>query len=169
MKFKLLALAAAFVAGSATAAVTYDENGVGFVGKGDVQALYDWNNAMLQANASELQFRFIAASTVTWVCEWWTGKEPNRQYHAKESEASVGVSAAVAVDSRKNSKGQVTGFNLTGLDGAVESYASIGDCNGQGAGKTLKPDSINYEGSEEPLLQVRFGETGDWMDLPITL
>lgn len=78
MKYKVLALVSLFAAMSANASVIYDENGVGFVGKGDIQSLFDWNNSQLQENASLLEFRFITAGSVTWQCEWFTGPTQKR-------------------------------------------------------------------------------------------
>ena len=44
MKTKLLTLASVLALSfAANASVTYDEEGVGFVGKGDVQSLFGWN------------------------------------------------------------------------------------------------------------------------------
>ena len=51
-------LSSVLVAGLAYAAVTFDPTtGQGFVGKGDVQYTFDWNNAQLQANADDVGFR----------------------------------------------------------------------------------------------------------------
>lgn len=165
MKYKVLALVSLFAAMSANASVIYDENGVGFVGKGDVQSSFDWNNSQLQANAAQLEFRFISAGTVTWECEWFTGPTQKRHVQAVSSQA---VDSSAAIDPRKNNKGMITGFNLNGTVDGEDQESGIGDCNGIGAGKTLVEDSIKYEGDENPLLQVRFTSEGDWFDLPIS-
>lgn len=165
MKYKVLALVSLFAAMSANASVIYDENGVGFVGKGDIQSLFDWNNSQLQENASLLEFRFITAGSVTWQCEWFTGPTQKRHVNSVSTHA---VDTSAAIDPRKNSKGMITGFNLSGtVDGGEEAYG-IGDCNGLGADKTLVEGSIVYEGDENPLLQVRYTSAGDWFDLPIS-
>jgi hypothetical protein len=44
----LSAAALAVSAAAANASVTLDPNGVGFVGKGDVQTAFGWNNAAIQ-------------------------------------------------------------------------------------------------------------------------
>ncbi|ASK67920.1 hypothetical protein CF168_03050 [Shewanella bicestrii] len=187
MKFKstLVALATFVFASSVNATVTYDENGNGFIGKGDIQSVFDWNNSQLQTNASALEFRFFAEGTVTWTCEWWTGSSgttngsANNQgtlkYHSEEAEISYDINKVVNFDSRKNKQQMVTGFTLTGNSVAlnsVNSTNSVASCGGKGAGKTVVEDSIKYEGSESPLLQVRFApqdaEPSDWFDLPIT-
>ncbi|QYJ74982.1 hypothetical protein [Shewanella sp. FJAT-52076] len=152
---------------TAMAAVTYDEHGVGFVGKGDIQSIYDWNNSDLQQNATQLSFQFIGAGKVTWLCEWWTGPDNNRKYHTV-SESADAVSATVAMDPRKNKQGQITGFQLLGTEDSDSDSLAVGECGGEGAGKQLVEGSIQYEGSEEPMLQVKFAD-GDWYDLPLTL
>jgi ABC-type antimicrobial peptide transport system permease subunit len=61
-RFAPLGIAVAFAissmfAPSASATVTFDpEAGTGFVGKGDVQDLFGWNNEALQGNASSVSF-----------------------------------------------------------------------------------------------------------------
>ena len=53
------------------AAVTFDPaTGTGFVGKGDVQLVYGWNNQALQTNALNVQFRANSevVTEVSWVC-----------------------------------------------------------------------------------------------------
>jgi hypothetical protein len=67
-------------AGAVFAAVTFDpETGTGFVGKGDVQTAFGWNNKQLQDNAGLVQFRATTTSETTWTCikESPTG-DPNK-------------------------------------------------------------------------------------------
>lgn len=104
-----LALALAGFAGAAHAAITIDENGVGFVGKGDVQLLFDWNNAQLQANAENLLFRLSAYESVSWTCDRDAGPQTQTRTRTTSLDASIAYSARV--------KNQVTGFNLTGYFG----------------------------------------------------
>ncbi len=169
MKTRILSLAACLaVASAANAAVTYDENGIGFVGKGDVQSLYDWNNSMLQEYADVVEFRLQSGGTATWKC---SGVNPGgvsvTSTHSVESDA---VGAAVNFDARKNRVGQVTGFILNGpLAGSTE-FASVGECppdSNWRVPRSLVPGSIVYEGSGEPMLQVSIDGL-DWYDLPIT-
>ena len=52
------------LAPAASAAVTFSEtNGTGFVGKGDVQVAFSWNNKQLQANATGVSFSFTQDAT----------------------------------------------------------------------------------------------------------
>jgi hypothetical protein len=49
---------------AANAAVTFNEtNGTGFVGKGDVQVAFAWNNKQLQTNAKDVSFSFTQDAT----------------------------------------------------------------------------------------------------------
>lgn len=57
-------VALALTVGTANAAVTFNEtNGTGFVGKGDVQMAFGWNNKQLQTNASTVAFSFTQDAT----------------------------------------------------------------------------------------------------------
>ncbi len=160
------------------AAVVVDENGVGFVGKGDVQNVYGWNNAQLQANAEHVRFRFVAITQAEWECEWWTGPEHNRKYHANNKEVVTELSANIAYDARKNKQGQITGFNLNGFVGEPEVYGDggePGDCGGgDGSGnggnnKRLVEGSLVYgESDGDAVLEVSIdGISWTAFDLPI--
>lgn len=152
---------------TALAAVSIDENGYGFVGKGDVQALFDWNNAQLQANAASLTFRFASSETVSWKCE---GINKAGHVVVGNHERTTAVNAEVALDPRKNKQGQITGFNLQGLDQAETAFQQVGTC-GKSVGFevpfALIQESIQWQGNGEPSLQVSVdGEV--WYDLQIT-
>lgn len=174
MKAKLLTLASVLaISFAANASVTYDEEGVGFVGKGDVQSLFGWNNHDLQANAEFIQFRMVMPGGVaSWKCE---GINPgnNLVMHTK-GPVAVEMNSDVSVDARKNRNGQVTGFLLNGFDeNSAPDYASIGECtapNSNWKSYYLVPGSLVYEGEDdgaEMMLQVTVdGET--WYDMPIT-
>jgi hypothetical protein len=107
------------VASIAYAAVTFDPaTGTGFAGKGDVQLALGLNNAQIQAQASSLEFTYVSTDTYEVVNAWATGNAGNPvslSSHTETVTTTVGVNATVAYDSRKNSQGQVTGFNLTGF------------------------------------------------------
>jgi len=52
------------LAPAASAGVTFNEtNGTGFVGKGDVQVAFGWNNKQLQTNATGVSFSFTQDAT----------------------------------------------------------------------------------------------------------
>lgn len=123
-----------FASAVAFASVTFDPaTGTGFVGKGDVQLAFGWNNQALQQNASGLTFSYLAEEHYKFDCTFTVevGKdkvrEPRTQNRGKESS----VDANVAFDARRSN--QITGFNLTGF-GAVtttgEAPENGGSCPG---------------------------------------
>jgi hypothetical protein len=95
----------------AFAAVTFDaESGEGFVGKGDVQLVFGWNNKALQDNADSVQFRVSSESETTWTCSRAEPQEQTRNRH--NTTTTQGVVAKV--DRVRN---QINGFILDGFDG----------------------------------------------------
>jgi hypothetical protein len=72
-----LALAGAIVTSAAVmAAVVFNPaTGEGFVGKGDVQSAFGWNNARLQSNAGGVTFTFGAEVEQSVVCQHETGSQ----------------------------------------------------------------------------------------------
>ncbi len=160
-------LAAFAFQGSMVHAAHIDQDGFGFVGKGEVQSIFDWNNAGLQQNADKVQFRFVDnAGSYEWVCEWWTGPENNRKRHTQDMIEITGVSSAVGYDARKNKQGQITGFLLEGWNGASTSQAFEPYCTAEGNQmKTFVEGSlVALEGDGEEKLQVSVdGE--NWYDL----
>lgn len=99
-----------------SAAVTFDQaTGLGFVGKGDVQDAFGWNNAELQANASAVTFTFESDAQYAQSCM----KENTRQTIYKDFKKTVAIDAAVTFEARKNRQGMVTGFQLLGYGGDV--------------------------------------------------
>src|SRR4029434_6434026 len=88
----VLALSAAM-----TAAVTFDPySGSGFVGKGDVQDAFGWNNAQLQSNGGAVTFTFESDAQYAQSCM----KENARQTIYKDFKKTVEVNATVAVQAR---------------------------------------------------------------------
>ncbi|GHG76967.1 hypothetical protein GCM10010919_32290 [Alishewanella longhuensis] len=169
MKFKLLALAAVFAATTASAAVTYDENGVGYVGKGDVQSLFDWNNSAFQNNAALVQFRFSSgAQQASWVCGGYNNGGNYVTHPKNESYDSISGS----INFHPKQKNQITGFILLGTESNVSSstaYLSPGECvapNKNWTDYALVEGSLTFE-SADPLLEVSVdGEA--WYPLAIT-
>ena len=152
----VLAVAICFATSTvAKAEVTIDENGTGFVGKGDVQAVFDWNNAQLQENAIQVRFRLGESTTYHWICLNPQGKETGA------SDQQTTVDSEVAVDARKNKQGQVTGFYLNGFGDTEQS--EIGACS---TNWTLKPDSLTSVASGEGSEMLQVSVNGDdWFDL----
>jgi hypothetical protein len=156
---------------TATAEVSYDAHGVGSVGKGDVQELFGWNNATLNANAASLQFQLLRTGGATWQCLGYNPQnKPVLTTHGLESTT---VESAVAVEVRKNRQGNVTGFVLNGANVAAVTYTEVGKCPSPSLSAkwvqqpALVEDSLVYSSGGDPMLQV----TSDgliWHDLPVT-
>jgi hypothetical protein len=93
------------------AAVTFDpDTGEGFVGKGDVQLVFGWNNKQLQDNAEDVEFRVDLVSETTWTCSRTEPQEQIRNRH--RTTTTQGVLAHV-----ERLRNQITGFVLMGFDG----------------------------------------------------
>jgi hypothetical protein len=105
------------VSSVARASVAVDAStGVGFVGTGDVQTAFGWNNAQLQNKAGGVTFTFDSEDTYLVTAEWETGN-PNSPHgttlHTITVPRHTSVKATVAYDPRV--KNQITGFNLKGF------------------------------------------------------
>jgi hypothetical protein len=112
----------AFAASTACAAVTYDDDGMGFVGKGDVQLALGYNNAQLQINAEKLGFRYQTEDKYAATCEWNTVTGQGKIiYHDVTVHRTVTVTKSVAYSDRKNGNStQITGFELLGWGSATQ-------------------------------------------------
>lgn len=116
------AVGVAIAASTAYAAVSFDAaTGTGFVGKGDVQIAFDWNNAQLQANADSVTFSYSTEDKYDATCKWQTVTGNGTTiYHDVTVRRTVTLNKTVAYKARTNSQDSITGFNLTGF-GAVSS------------------------------------------------
>lgn len=121
-------------AGSAISAVTFDPvSGTGFVGKGDVQLAFGWNNAQLQANQGNVTFSYQTVEIHTAVCTWITGEGTRgQQTHNVSHKKKTGVFGALAFDER--TRKQITGYNLTGYNSLTQTTGAVpvvgGPCPG---------------------------------------
>jgi hypothetical protein len=118
MKKSLLAVVSAVglaMAGSAFSAANIDDEGVGFVGKGDVQVIYGWNNQALQANAETVEFRVNSevVTEVSWICT------NSNNENTQERERTTTTTTQGVLDSVARLKNQITGFNLNGFVGSA--------------------------------------------------
>jgi hypothetical protein len=119
-----LALATMVVtAGAAFAIVTFDpESGTGFVGKGDVQLAFGWNDKQLQQNASSVTFSYDATENYEAVCTFITGEGTRgEKTHNVARERSSQVNSVIEYEKRTNPNSKITGFRLTGLGTTTES------------------------------------------------
>jgi hypothetical protein len=107
--------AALLVAGAASAsAYTMDASGVGWVGKGEVQTAYGWNNKTMQNNVGGVTFVYDSTATYEVRCEF----DNPGGHHVITQTKSTGVNATVGSEARKNSQGKdgpMTGWYLTGF------------------------------------------------------
>lgn len=118
-KFILAAAALTTVSTAAYAAVTFDPaTGTGFVGKGDVQILYGWSNKQLQDNAGSLAFGYEASTTNTWTCSWDNPAGKEVVTPRNNESTTTRLFSSIARENSKGKDGSITGFKLTGFDGA---------------------------------------------------
>jgi hypothetical protein len=119
------ALALAALGGPAVAQV-----GPGFVGKGDVQTAFGWNNATLQNNADDVAFALTEIETWEQTCQSITPNPPGPPTFTVtgERQRSQSVSSSVTRDARLNPKRNVTGFTLTGVGETVRGAMSVDGC-----------------------------------------
>jgi hypothetical protein len=112
------------VATAVFAAVTFDPGtGTGFVGKGDVQLVYGWNNKQLQDNAASVQFQ--ASSSVVSEVSWECTNENNQNIQERARTTTTTTEGVVSKIARE--RNQITGFTLTGYSGTpTESSESDG-------------------------------------------
>ncbi|GGD48055.1 hypothetical protein [Croceicoccus pelagius] len=111
-------IAVAMMSSVAFAAVTFDAtSGTGFVGKGDVQLLYGWNDQKLQQNAAGVSFSYVSEETYKYDCTFTVevGKDKVQEPRTQRRGKTTGINSSIAYDTRKNSQGKVTGFNLLGF------------------------------------------------------
>lgn len=136
-KLVVAAASAALLSTAASAAVTYDPAVGGFAGKGDLQTLFNWNNNLLQANATGIVFTWESAAEYDAVCEFDTetgGKNSKIIHHSPTRTIAVNVNATVVGDARQ--RNQITGFNLGAASAAPSADAPVvgGACPGGNLG-----------------------------------
>ena len=123
---KLIIIAASIAAlaipTAAMASVAVDGNGVGFVGKGDVQTALGYaNDAAFQKDASKTTFTAASSTTIMVVgvkCSTFPGgvSMPEDQHVLAPFSIGHGEGTVTTIKaSPKISGGKVTGYNLTGI------------------------------------------------------
>jgi hypothetical protein len=150
----LALMACATTAVVAYAVVVFDPiSGTGFVGKGDLQVPWGWNNAVMQANAEGVSFGYelIEEADYDVVCEWDTvtgGKTPKTIHHVVATTADIDSSVAydVSKSTRRNPQGSVNGFFLLGGENVVvdeSDLPAVGDaCIGGDTPDDTKPGVV---------------------------
>lgn len=168
MKKNIACIAALALAASVAllASVTFDPNtGIGFVGKGDVQLVYGWNNKALQDNAASVEFRAnsVVVTEVSWIC---VRGEEQTQERARTTTTSV----QGLVDSIARERNQITGFILTGYNGEPTQSSetegpALNSCPAAASGWVLgTPAGEPVVVSSSSTLQVSTNGS-DWSDL----
>src|SRR5688572_8608251 len=104
--------ALAVVSTAAMASVSFDDTtGTGFVGKGDVQLAFGWNNKAAQDNAKSVVFSYEVEDTYDVTCEWVTvtgGPNSKTIFHDVTVPRHVKINSAVNYDARQ--RNQYTGY-----------------------------------------------------------
>ncbi|MDP2139817.1 MAG: hypothetical protein Q8L20_03300 [Gammaproteobacteria bacterium] len=152
------------LAGAVHAAWNLDEDGFGFVGKGDVQTVYGWNNNQLQRNAGDVEFRALTGMVTDyeWMCSRNTGDQTQDRSRSTTTETS-GVLTSVARE-----RNQVTGFNLSGWDEENSSSVTtsegnvLGSCPANWTASAITEETYALPGSG---LQVSIDGL-NWYSLP---
>jgi hypothetical protein len=115
------ALATPLVAATAANASVAVDNGVGFVGKGDVQTALGYkNDAAFQADANKITFTAASSTTIMVVgvkCSTFPGgiSMPEDQHVLAPFSIGHGEGTVTTVNTTPNGNSKVTGYNLTGL------------------------------------------------------
>lgn len=134
--FLVAAAATALISTAALASVTFNfDTGVGFVGKGDVQTAFGWNNAQAQNNAPGVTFTVNLENS--WECDKIVtlGNGDTHEITIEHNSDTTGV-----IDSLNRTHNQVDGFILQG-------YSSTQTTGGP-ARNTCPNDNSNFvEGS----------------------
>jgi hypothetical protein len=164
----LVVLAAVLVlaASAVSAAVTFDaETGTGFVGKGDVQLAFGWNNKALQDNANSVQFQAesVVVTEVSWICT----NSNNQNTQERERTTTISIQGVVSAAARE--RNQVTGFTLTGYSGTPTESSevdgpAVDSCPSGPWSLTTPAGDPEVVSTSEGGLQVSINGT-DWSDL----
>jgi hypothetical protein len=137
----LMGAIGATMATVALATVTFNfSTGVGFVGKGDVQTAFGWNNAAAQKNTPGVSFTYQASDVYDVECYWETTTgNGNIIVHDITIPKHRNINATIAYDARTHK--QVDGFNLTGFNGGEiddKPVPQVGDaCPGNNPGTII--------------------------------
>jgi hypothetical protein len=141
------------LASPAMASVTFDPaTGTGFVGKGDVQLLFSWNNKVLQDSASTVDFRVNSVSVTAWTCTKVViqGNNEDREIVQQRSTTTSlqGLVTTVARDNSKGKDGPVTGFYLKGYEGGAVSTTdgpAAGSCPADPSGFVYDNNAVTTQ------------------------
>lgn len=118
-------------------------DGTGFVGKGDVQTPFGWNNATINSNAPGVTFTFATIEVRERDCQTLVGGPPPTRV-LEDVTITKAVGSSLAYEQRKNSQGQLTGFILTGFEPGASVVTTVVDppCGGQLVGANTLVDEF---------------------------
>ena len=144
------ALAALAVPSVASANVAVDSNGVGSVGKGDVQTALGYaNDAAFQADASKITFS-NGTDTDTLIAHAKCG-DFSKGYSTPDDQIDVDVNSGTITTTRtpnvtvlKNGGGKVTGYTVNGVTAATTGSQSYS------AWTTGCPAGMHFAGWQDP-------------------
>jgi hypothetical protein len=111
-------VAALTVAGVSAATVTFVPGGPGFVGKGDVQVAFHWNNAQFQANAPDITFTEAFDLIQAEYCTHWQNGEIVESWVRSRTLDEDKVETYTT----RVRNGKISGFDLTGPDESTDSF-----------------------------------------------
>lgn len=152
-KMIIAAAAASLFATAAYAAASYDVvSNTGFVGKGDVQLAYGWNNKQLNDNAGGVTFKAVVATDHTWDCTNSAGTRLSERSRTTKQQELLSAAA-------RDNKRQITGFNISGVSSSRPiGQQTIGTCGGntpnfvvgslESGEEELESLSVNHNGVE---------------------
>lgn len=151
-KILLAAVAAtAFVSTAAWSAANIDIVGAsvsGWVGKGDVQTAFGYNNKAMQNAHQNITFDLdMEVDGGSYVCEWTTEPEHNRRTHDVTRRITGGLSATLADADRRT--GQYTGWHIVG--------GSITETSGEGGAMKAVGDDCLGNGTDGTVVEVTEG------------
>jgi len=137
-------------AGAASASVTVDSTGHGFVGKGDVQtALGGLNNAQIQGMTIGFTQKSTSTQSIDWTCTKTVVTGDGNVNETTQERANITTTEVEAVvSSEARVKNQVTGYNLLGFkDGATSITVTtdgpaVGTCPNASSGFVFDEDSL---------------------------
>jgi hypothetical protein len=164
------------------AAVSVDAaTGSGFVGKGDVQLAFGYNNAQLQAAATAINFEQRRTDVYDTVCSWEiettvvTENNPAnpaspRATHTRTKKVTITGTTAltdtlayevvVSSTQKKSTQKQWTGFNLTGFGASnADAPPQVGDaCEGDDDAAGTLSEVIKNDAESTRELYVTHGD-----------
>jgi hypothetical protein len=174
-KVSLGLAACAAVTVTAYAAWTIDDDGFGFIGKGDVQTACGLkNNAALQqlvvnhleSGGELILFRLEETSSASWICEDDPDQAGSGDRRDQNKTRTQEIAGAPNGDPRKKAgQQQFTGFDLNGWAGdpeeVIDGAPYIGFCDNS---RRLKEGSLVF-GASTGGFQVSCNGGEDWHDL----